>query len=173
LTVRHTPVRSHIDFTIVSCKHNFQTYCLYHFGNKGDVVGVIEALVGFEEDLDCLYGKYPYRCPTRPGDELNMALFQVHITRITSLLEDLKTTVEMFQFVVSWKNPLLTSVSLYFFLHLVAVFDPIYIGSFPVFLGILWMIYLAVRRSYGKLNQKFIQKEIESSRKVRTQMLLL
>lgn len=102
-----------------------------------------------------------------------MALFQVHLSRVTSLLDDLKTTVDMFQFVVSWKNPLLTLVSLYFFLHLVFVFDPIYIGSFPVFLGILWMIYLAIRRSYGKLNQKFIQKEIEASRKVCTQLQLI
>jgi hypothetical protein len=131
----------------------------------------VEAMVGFEEDLDSLFGLHPYSCPARPGDDLNMALFQVHVGRITLLLDDLKATFEMFQFVISWKNPLLTIVSLYFFLRLVVVFDPVYIGSFPVFLGILWMIYLAICRSYGKVNLKFIQKEIESSRKVCIQLI--
>lgn len=36
---------------------------------------------GFEEDLDALFGQQPYDCPSRPGDELNMGVFQLHLQR--------------------------------------------------------------------------------------------
>ena len=95
-----------------------------------------------------------------------MTMFQVHINRVVLLIDDIKNGVEMGLYIVSWKNPLLTAISLYFFIRLVLVFDPSYIGSFPVFLIILWMMYLAVARSFGKMKQKFIQREIEANRKV-------
>jgi hypothetical protein len=78
----------------------------------------------------------------------------------------------LLSYIVSWKNPTITAISLYFFVRLVMVFDLAYIGSFPVFLLILWMLYLAAVRCYCKLKQKFIQKEIEASRKVRFMLLL-
>jgi hypothetical protein len=95
-----------------------------------------------------------------------MAMFQIHISRVVSLIDDLKSGVEIFQYVTSWDDPLLTAVSLFFFVRLVWVFDPAYIGSFPIFLIILWMIYLAGARSFGKLKLKYIQKEIERNQKV-------
>lgn len=139
----------------------------------GDIIGCIEVLIGLEEDRDRLFGENPYVCPPRPGDELNMAMFQVHMSRVTSLIDDLKSGLELYQYVISWKNPVLTIVSLYFFIRLVVVFDPAYIGSFPVFLVILFMIYLATVRSFGILKQKYIRKEIETSRKVRPYRLIL
>jgi len=36
---------------------------------------------GFEEDLQGLFGPHPYECPERPGDDLNMSMFQLHIQR--------------------------------------------------------------------------------------------
>jgi hypothetical protein len=95
-----------------------------------------------------------------------MAMFQIHMSRLTSLFDDLKSGLELCQYVISWKNPLLTAISLYFFVRLIIVFDPAYIGSFPVFLIILWMIYLATVRSFGVLKLKFIHKEIDACRRV-------
>jgi hypothetical protein len=47
----------------------------------GDIVGCVELLAGLEEDLDSLYGAMPYECPARPGEELNMSVFQLHLQR--------------------------------------------------------------------------------------------
>jgi hypothetical protein len=130
------------------------------------VVGCLELLIGFEEDLQSLYGSRPYLCPPRPGDEFNMAMFQLHIARVLSLVDDMKSGIESLLYLTSWNDPVLTSISLYFFVRLVWVFDPVYIGSFPIFLIILWMIYLAVARSFGQLKKKYVQKEIERNHKV-------
>jgi hypothetical protein len=132
----------------------------------GDIVGCLELLIGFEEDTKSLYGNKPYLCPPRPRDEFNMAMFQTQIARVVALIDDIKSGVESLVYLTSWNDPVLTAISLYFFVRLVWVFDPAYIGSFPIFLLILWMIYLAVSRSFGRLKLKYFQKEIERNRKV-------
>ena len=136
-------------------------------------MGCVEVLICLEENTESLYGADPYECPPRPGEELNMAIFQGHIGRILSLIEDIKGGIEYVQYLLSWKRPSITVISLYFFVRIVVAFDPAYIGSFPLFLMILWMIYLGTKRIYGKQKQKFIQKEITASKKVSAQTFLL
>jgi hypothetical protein len=70
----------------------------------GDIVAVAEILVGLHEDFNSVYGRPAYQCPSRPPDELDMSLFQRHLTRISDLIDDAKVLVESFQFMISWQN---------------------------------------------------------------------
>lgn len=54
---------------------------LFEARGAGDVVGCVELLACLEEDLDSLFGQSPYECPPRPGEELNMSVFQHHLIR--------------------------------------------------------------------------------------------
>jgi hypothetical protein len=131
----------------------------------GDIIGCVELFACLEENFEGLFGQKPYDCPPRPGEDLNMAVFQLHLQRLSNILEDIKQIVETYQFVVSWKNPVVTGISLFIFLRLCVWFDPAYTGSVPVFLLVMLMIYLASQRAYGTMKTKYIQKEIEKNRK--------
>ena len=133
--------------------------------HTGDIVGCMELTVCLEENLEGLFGQKPYICPPRPGDDLNMSVFQLHLQRLSNILDDFKQIVETYKFVVGWKNPAVTGVSLVVFLRLCIWFDPAYTGSVPVFISILLMIYLASNRAYGSMKAKYTQKEIEKYRK--------
>lgn len=134
--------------------------------SPGDIVGLVEVAVGLEEDTDALYGKTPYECPPRPPDELNMQMFQLHLSRISAFIGDFKRFFESYFHVVSWKNPTLTSLSLIFFVFFCFRFDPAYIGSVPVCLLVLFMLYLAAIRSTGHPKNRFVRREIDAQRKV-------
>lgn len=81
-------------------------------------------------------------------------------------MEDVNHGIDTYRYVVSWKNPLVTGISLYAFIRLIIWFNPVYIGSLPIFLLIMFMIYFAFKRAYGTMKQKFITREIEKNRKV-------
>jgi hypothetical protein len=132
----------------------------------GDIVGCLEVLAGLEEDIDSLYGKTPNECPPPPPDELNMNMFQLHLARIFSLIDDFNKAVETYLYVVSWENTTLTSLSLLLFTFFCFRFDPAYFGSVPVFFLIIVMVYLAILRTQGYPKSRFIGKEIEAERKV-------
>jgi hypothetical protein len=130
----------------------------------GDIIGCVELLASLEENFEGLFGPNPYDCPPRPAEDLNMAVFQLHLQRIANILEDVKQVIETYRFVVSWKNPYVTGISLLVFLRLCVWFDPAYTGSVPLFLVVVLMIYLAISRVYGTMKTKYIQKEIEKNR---------
>ena len=132
---------------------------------SGDIAGCMELNVCLEENLESLFGHKPYVCPPRPGEDLNMSVFQLHLQRISNVLNDIKQIFETYKFVVGWKNPAVTGISVVVFLRLCIWFDPAYTGSIPVFLSILLMIYLASIRAYGTMKAKYTQKEIEKCRK--------
>jgi hypothetical protein len=136
-------------------------------------VGCLEVLAGLEEDIDSLYGKTPNECPPRPPDELNMNMFQLHLARISSLIDDCSKMVEEYLYVVSWKNPTLTSLSLMLFVFFCFRFDPAYFGSVPVFFIIVFMGYFAIVRTRGHPKSRFIRKEIDSERKVSAARIFL
>jgi hypothetical protein len=133
--------------------------------HTGDIVGCMELSACLEENFESLFGHKPYMCPPRPGEDLNMSVFQLHLQRIANILEDLKQISETYKFVVGWKNPVVTGISLVVFLRLCIWFDPAYTGSVPVFLSILLMLHLASKRAYGTMKAKYTQKEIEKYRK--------
>jgi hypothetical protein len=139
----------------------------------GAIVGCLEVLAGLEEDIDSLYGKTPNECPPRPPDELNMNMFQLHLARISSLIDDCNKAVEEYLYVVSWKNPTLTSLSLILFVFFCFRFDPAYFGSVPVFFIIVFMGYFAIVRNRGHPKNRFIRKEIDAERKVSAARIFL
>jgi len=109
-----------------------------------------------------LFGRNPYKCPARPADDLNMAMFQLHLARISYLIEDIRKGINAYQYTVSWKNPALTSLSLVVFLTFCRRFDPAYFGNVPVFFLIVYMLYRALIRSRGTPKARFIQREVDS-----------
>ena len=107
-------------------------------------MGSIELLAGIEESFDYLYGKVPYRCPERPYDsEFDISMFQVHLARISALVDDLKKSFKLYQYAVSWKNPVLTGLLMIIFILLCFQYDPIYIGNIPVFFVMLFLLVKA------------------------------
>lgn len=113
-----------------------------------------------------MYGDNPYECPPRPPDELNMRLFQLHLSRLSNLVETLKDVVNGYIYMISWKNPILTGLAFFISMQMCATFNPAFIGSLPCFFVIVSMITSALRRAFFQ-NQRdlFIQKEIEKRRK--------
>jgi len=135
--------------------------------STGDIVGSIELMAVMEEDLTWLYGESPYACPDRPADEFNLAMFQVHLARMFTIFQDIKNAFAWYHWVVSWQNPIVTGFSLFLFVHFCISFDPAYFASYPLFVVILRMVQLAIKRRRGRLKNRLLQKEVEEYRKVR------
>jgi hypothetical protein len=88
------------------------------------------------------------------------------INRIAALFEIIKTAAEAYTYLVSWKDPLVTSASLIIFVRSCIFFDPAYIGALPFVLLIFLMAFLAFGRCRGKLKDSFVRKEVERNLKV-------
>ena len=102
-------------------------------GRKGGAItGWVDVDLCFTEAKDLLYSSRPLECPPRPPDGLNVELFQAHIARIGAIIGDIKKAAETFSYVISWKNPALTSLSLMAFVGLCLKFNAEYIASPPV-----------------------------------------
>ena len=81
-----------------------------------------------EENMDVLYGSKPFKCPPVPSDHLNVDMFQIHIARIGALVNDVKNGVKSYMYLVSWKDPALTSLSLILFVAICVRFNSEYVG---------------------------------------------
>jgi hypothetical protein len=104
-------------------------FIAYHFFFVlGSVSGWIEVDMGLEEFVKRLYGSNPYPCPTPPPQELNMATFQNHLSRIRILLDDVANMVDQYDHAVSWKNPRLSLISLVLFVVFCTHFNSEYSG---------------------------------------------
>lgn len=125
----------------------------------GSISGWIALDVCVVEDIDRLYGPSPIQCPPRPPSNLDMELLQLHIARISTIIADIKRVSTWYIYMVSWKNPILTFVSLLVFLHLCLTFDVEYIGSLPILLLLVGMVCLAFLRKTGHLKDRFVQRE--------------
>ena len=136
----------------------------------------------------------PKPVPSRPINDFNVDLIQLHIARIFSLLEDLNEVKEAYLYLVSWKNPALTSLSLIIFVTLCLRFNTEYFGRFvqkyhpflyimnssqshyffpavfyslPTSFIAIYMMFLSSRRSKGY--RAYLQrKERDASLKVNT-----
>jgi hypothetical protein len=133
---------------------------------SGDVVGTLELKARMDEDFRSLFGSRPYACPSPPPVDLNMMLFGVHMTRVFSLIEDIRGVFEFYGYLVSWRHPVVTLASLAFFAYSTYHFDAEYIGSFPFACLALGMLYLAIARWRGRLRKRLLDKEDEVHRKV-------
>jgi len=117
----------------------------------------VDLSVCLSEDYDSLFGPTPYECTTKSTDSLDLALFQRHIARISDLVNDLKAAFDAYQYAISWRNPLLTAVSLVFFIHASRHYDP---AVLVVTLLILYMVKAACTRLLrAKQKHKFVRRE--------------
>lgn len=134
---------------------------------SGDIVGYADVCVAVMEDFSNLYGDNPYECPPRPSNELNMRLFQLHLTRLSNLIETFKDAVNRYIYIISWKNPIVTGLSFFVSFQICASFNPAFLGSLPCFFVIVFMVTSALRLFFFQ-NQRdsYIQKEIGKRRKV-------
>jgi hypothetical protein len=132
----------------------------------GDIVGYTDILVSIKEDFTSLYGESPYECPPRPPDDLNMRLFQLHLTRLTNLIETMKEAVNGYIYVISWKNPIVTPLSLFMSLQVCATFNPAFLGSLPCFCVVVFMMTSALRHvCFQSQKEYFVKREVEKRRK--------
>lgn len=128
----------------------------------GAISGWIMCDMSIAENHDALFGQSPTMCPPRPPNKLDIELLQNHISRITMIVKDIKSAIGMYLYVVSWKNPPLTGLSLVVFLRVCFKFDTEYIASLPILVLIFVMLYLAAARKAGRLKERFIRREKES-----------
>ena len=105
----------------------FFSYC-HMLNDTGAISGWVEINVGLEEDVKRLYGPTPSECPATPPDSLNLSTLNLHISRISDIVEDIIGLFGLYSYMVSWKNPLLTSFSFFAFLSLTITFNVEYIG---------------------------------------------
>lgn len=89
------------------------------------------------------------------------------VRRVAALFEGLKEVAEAFSYLVSWKDPLVTGISAFFFIRACIFFNTAYIGALPFLLLILMLLFMAGRRSFGHLKDSFVKKEVERNLKVR------
>lgn len=134
-------------------------------------MAIADVLVGLHEDFSSLYGIQPYRCPSKPPDDLDVSLFQRHLARLSEFVEDVRTILRSLQYIVSWQNPLLTGLTFVIFLRSCYRFDTNYVGSLPIFVLVVCMLRASLRRFFGRLRDRFIRKESESRRKVSNRCL--
>ncbi len=84
----------------------------------------------FEEDPETYSNLRPKPCASRPKDDFNMELIQLHIARILSFIEDFNELIGAYVYLVSWKTPALTSLSLIIFIVLCLRFNAEYFGRY-------------------------------------------
>lgn len=94
----------------------------------GEISGWIDVDLSFEENKDLYSLSHPKPCPVRPADDFNVELIQLHVARMTAIFEDFQNFAESYNYVVSWKNPALTSLSLLLFVSLTIKFNAEYSG---------------------------------------------
>ena len=135
-------------------------------GSSGLISGWVEISVGIEEFYSRLYGQNPIECSDRPAPELNMSNFSNYIARIKTIIDDVNHAIAQYQYMVSWKNPFWSATTLLTFMWVCIRFDTEYIGSLPIFFAIVFLMYCAYHRSYGGIQRRFIQKEVETMQKV-------
>lgn len=128
----------------------------------GAISGWIEVNVGVEEFLRQLYGSRPIECPARPPADFHIATFNGHIARITSLIADVKLFIADLTYMVSWKNPALTSLCLIVFVTFCIQFNAEYSGSLPFLFLLALSLYCALHRGRGAAKTRYIQREVEA-----------
>ena len=133
------------------------------FSDSSDdaVVGTVELDLLLEEDKNALYGPSPYKCPPRSHDQLDLAVLQNHIRRISNLIRDAKKLVEIYKFMVSWENPAITAFCACIYFHLCITSKSKHIVAMPLFALLVIMAYLGFDRAHGRLPRRYINRDLE------------
>jgi hypothetical protein len=134
--------------------------------HDGSIVGWVDLQSVVEENFQSLYGSNPQACPSRPQGDLNMNVLQLHFSRISFLLDDIKGVFDTCQYITSWESPLLTLLSLVFVIVYCVRFNPAYFGCTPISFLIIILVYLAMmRKRKESLKSSFIKRQQSARRK--------
>eukprot|EP00978_Attheya_sp_CCMP212_P020618 scaffold59206_cov53-Attheya_sp.AAC.1 len=125
---------------------------------QGEISGWIELETCLVEDPDLVFSPTPRLCPPRPPDDFNVDLIQLHVSRIGAIVEDFKLGLDEYLYMISWKNPFLTGLSLFLFLRCCLRMDAEYFGSIPIFALLVYMVRLAYIRKRGRFKERFTRK---------------
>jgi hypothetical protein len=77
----------------------------------GEISGWLEIDVHLEEDRRLFYSSNPRRI-SRPIEEFDTNMIQLHIARISAIVESIQQILSSYFYVVSWENPELTGASM-------------------------------------------------------------
>ena len=126
----------------------------------GDITGWVEFDVNFQEDLDgLLYSSEPRQCPPRGKEEFDIATINLHIARISAIIEDIQRLASAYLYLISWENMHLTGSALIVFVVTTLRFNLEYLGALPVGMLVLYMLYLGQLRLSGHFKDRWIMKE--------------
>ena len=80
--------------------------------HAGEISGWIDFDLYLQEDRKLFYSLEPRRCPPKSEEEFDIALIQLHIARISALVEDIQKLVSAYMYLVGWENDKLTGAAL-------------------------------------------------------------
>ena len=126
------------------------------------VVGSLEVVALMAEDEDTLFGDNALPCPPRPKEDFSVATLQKHVQRVTTLIEDVRQLVALYMYAVSWKNPVVTIISLIVSGRYAATFDPSTGLSLPVALCVLGMANMAFARLVIGIDERFLSRQLKA-----------
>lgn len=130
------------------------------------VVGWLEADICLKENIPTLFGANPQECEGVPQPALDTQILQLHLNRLTAILHDLSDMIDFCLFLVSWRNPVVTLLTLWGFVTACLKLNPEHSGSIPVGLVVARMMYLLVARAFGSnFSYHIARREIEARRK--------
>ena len=154
---------------MIKVSYEAKSECAYRIESNifaAAILGWMDVEIVVREDFPNLFGNDPYECPQRPQAELDMQLFQLHLSRFMALFEDLKDVVDFYTYAVSWKSPVVSILSLCIYVTVCIKSHPAYYGNLPVGALIIFMLYRAcIRRRAGYFVRRFVHRELEARRK--------
>ncbi len=80
--------------------------------HAGEISGWIDLDLHIQEDRKLFNSLEPRRCPPKAEEEFDVALIQLHIARITALVEDIQKLASAYMYLVGWENDKLTGTAL-------------------------------------------------------------
>ena len=90
--------------------------------HAGEISGWIDLDLHLQEDHKLFYSLEPRRCPAKTDEEFDVALIQLHIARISALVEDIQKLVSVYMYLVGWESDRVTATSLVSLLYLFYLF---------------------------------------------------
>ena len=131
---------------------------LYIIIHLDGISGWIRIFARFEEN-ERLYSLInPIKCPSRPPEKFNVELIQLYIARIGEIIKDITSLIDTIRYFISWEDPALTGLIMIFFVFTCIYFNAEYIASLPLFILLIYMIALGIRRRSGNFKMKWVIK---------------
>lgn len=132
---------------------------LEFFNHSEDISGWIHVNIKTDIHPNIYALDQPQACPSRSTPDFNIELIQLHISRIGTILSDLKSFFGGIQYLLNWDEPALTGLLMIIFVFTCLRFNAEYIASLPLLFLIGIMMHLWNRRRSGKFEKRWVEKE--------------